>query len=276
MKIGIIDYYLDEWHANSYPKMIREQSGGKVEVAYAYGMIANPFNGRTSEEWCEKYGVECCHTMEEVVEKSDVLLVLAPEYPETHEELSIQALKSGKKTYIDKTFAHTKASAEAIFALAKEYGTPCYSSSALRYAVEYEPYKEQKVLAATMVGGSHYKNYSIHMIEPLVILMGKSVKRVMAMCQQEWTTLMLEWEDGRFATMTCTSAWSEFTTNLLLEDKVADLRITSDFFGAFIEELLHFCETGEVRVPWDETIAIIAIREAGEKAMQQPGTWIEV
>ena len=24
-KIGFIDYYLDEWHANNYPEMIAEQ-----------------------------------------------------------------------------------------------------------------------------------------------------------------------------------------------------------------------------------------------------------
>ena len=39
LKIGFIDYYLDEWHANSYPKMIRDAVGDKLEVAYAYGQI---------------------------------------------------------------------------------------------------------------------------------------------------------------------------------------------------------------------------------------------
>ena len=40
MKLGFIDYYLDEWHANHYPTMLRELSGGEIEVAYAPGAAA--------------------------------------------------------------------------------------------------------------------------------------------------------------------------------------------------------------------------------------------
>ena len=28
MKIGFIDYYLDEWHSNNYPELIAKASGG--------------------------------------------------------------------------------------------------------------------------------------------------------------------------------------------------------------------------------------------------------
>ena len=37
--IGFIDYYLDEWHANNYPKMIQELSQGEMKVSYAYGDV---------------------------------------------------------------------------------------------------------------------------------------------------------------------------------------------------------------------------------------------
>ena len=33
IKIGFIDYYLDEWHANNYPEFIRKASGGKAAAA---------------------------------------------------------------------------------------------------------------------------------------------------------------------------------------------------------------------------------------------------
>ena len=39
MKIGFVDYYLDEWHANNYPQWIREASGGTMEVSLAFGLI---------------------------------------------------------------------------------------------------------------------------------------------------------------------------------------------------------------------------------------------
>lgn len=126
-KIGFIDYYLDEWHANNYPALIRETSGGELEVAYAYGMIDSPLpGGMTTDQWCEKYNIPRCLTIEELIEKSDCLLVLSPDNCEMHEQLCQLPLRSGKLTYVDKTFAPDKETAERLFALAEEYGTPCY------------------------------------------------------------------------------------------------------------------------------------------------------
>ena len=102
-KIGFIDYFLDEWHANNYPKMIKEQSNGEYEVCYAWAKIDSPIGGMTSKEWSEKYNIELLDTMEEVIEKSDVLIVLSPNNPEMHEELCLLPLRSGKRVYIDKT-----------------------------------------------------------------------------------------------------------------------------------------------------------------------------
>ena len=54
------------------------------------------------------------------------------------------------------------------------------------------------------------------------------------------------------------------------------LTVTSDFFGNFIDNLLQFFETGEVPVPQEQTMQVIAIREAGLKAMETPFTWVNV
>lgn len=53
-KIGFIDYYLDEWHANNYPDFIKKQSCGRYEVCCAYGKIDSPIGGMTNEEWSKK------------------------------------------------------------------------------------------------------------------------------------------------------------------------------------------------------------------------------
>ena len=57
MKIGFIDYYLDEWHANNYPAWIEKASNGEYTVAYAYGEIDSPLGGRTTEQWCKESGI---------------------------------------------------------------------------------------------------------------------------------------------------------------------------------------------------------------------------
>lgn len=276
MKIGFIDYYLDEWHANEYPRMIREQSGGRMEVCFAYGMIPSPLSGKTSEEWCRAQGIALCATIEEVVEKSDVLVVLSPDNCEMHEELSRLPLQSGKRTYIDKTFAPTKKAAEAILALAESCGTPCYSTSALRFAAEYQPLCGARVEAAAFQGPNSMDTYGVHQIEPMVMLMKGSVKRVMALQSGKWAQWILEWEGGRVSSMLCTGGDSPFLANLSLEDGCRTVEVKSDFFRVFIDALIAFFETGEVPVPHEETIAVMAIREAALKALERPGEWIAV
>lgn len=44
-KIGLIDYYLDEWHANHYPAWITEANAG-FQVCYAYAEADVPPNRR--------------------------------------------------------------------------------------------------------------------------------------------------------------------------------------------------------------------------------------
>ena len=54
------------------------------------------------------------------------------------------------------------------------------------------------------------------------------------------------------------------------------ITVESDFFAAFIEELCRFYQTGEVRVPHRETLAIMAVRGAGLLAAKTSGVWVDV
>ena len=117
-KIGFIDYYISEWHANNYPKWISEASerlGEDFKVSYAWAELdVSPVDGVTTDEWCEKFGAEKCETLAELCEKSDVILLLAPSNPEKHLQYAKAVLPYGKTTYIDKTFAPDLATAEEI------------------------------------------------------------------------------------------------------------------------------------------------------------------
>ncbi|MDD3833672.1 MAG: hypothetical protein PHR18_07230 [Oscillospiraceae bacterium] len=69
MKIGFIDYFLDEWHANNYIGWIKDASKGQCEVAYAYGMIDSPKGGKSTEQWCSVNNIIKCCTIEELIKK---------------------------------------------------------------------------------------------------------------------------------------------------------------------------------------------------------------
>ena len=126
-KIGFIDLFIDEWHANNYPKWFREaKRSNEFELGYAWE--ESTMEGRRNlQQWCAEMGMTPACSMEEAGEKSDCICVLAPANPEVHERLAAFALKSGKPVYIDKPFAESLATAERIFETAEKYNTPLMS-----------------------------------------------------------------------------------------------------------------------------------------------------
>ena len=275
-KIGFIDYYLDEWHANNYPSLLKEASGGELKVAYAYGMIDCPLGGMTTEQWCKNYGITRCYSIEEVIEKSDCLIVLSPDNCEMHECLCQLPLRSGKPTYVDKTFAPDYAVAKRIFDLAEAFGTPCYSSSALRYAEEYKNVEREKITAINSWGPSVFERYSIHQLEPIMMLMQTPVRRVMYVPAEEWYTVLMDFEDGRQATFSGFLKGSPFMMNIAAGDKTQVVKIESDFFHEFIVDLCDFFRNPSEKVPHKETLSIMAVRGAALRAQKTPGQWVEL
>ena len=279
-KIGCIDYFLDEWHANNYPEFIKTASNGEFEVAYAWGMIDPPkelgAEKISNKAWAEKFGVQLCDTMEEVIEKSDYLIVLSPNNPEMHEELCRKPLSSGKLTYVDKTFAPDPETARRIFAVADASGTQTYSSSALRFAEEYKDFDSFAIDRLYSKGSGTYEMYSIHQIEPIMMIMKANPVRVMYTGTEVHPSMVIEFEDGRCAHMYQAMGEKFEITVVDKENKSMTRRVDSDFFMSFIRDLVEFFKDGKIRAPHEQTVNVIAVREAGLKAMKTPFVWVDV
>ena len=280
MKIGFIDYYLDEWHANNYPELIAKASGGAHQVccAFAYSEPPAEMNLRSNAQWSADYGVELVSSIEEVIERSDCLVVLSPDNPEMHEILCQLPLASGKRTYIDKTFAPDKATAERIFANAEAHNTPCFSSSALRFASELDEIDLSSIYKIYSEGPSSLSVYAIHQIEPIVRLMNCRAKRVMFLGDERHPSYMVQFEDGRLVQMHHRDDKGRtFRITTVTEDnKAVHHEIKSNFFGLFIQSMIRFFETGEAPVTHAQTIDVIAIRAAAIEACGTPFRWIEL
>lgn len=274
-KIGFIDYYLDEWHANEYPAMIARLGGDAFTVAYAYGKIDSPLGGLTNAQWADKYGVTLCDTIEEVVEKSDCLIVLAPDNAEQHVALTECALKSGKPVFIDKTFSATKADAEAIFAFAEAGNAPCFSSSALRFSPKLNAVETDGIRCVVGIGCGAPDQYLVHQLEPIATLMGCDFDSVMYLQNNDVPSWVLRFADGRTAQFTL-STDAPFDFKVCYQDRTVDLMVDDNFFDYEIQKILHMFETGEVAVDHRDTVAIMAAREACLTAMATPFAWVAV
>lgn len=274
-KIGFIDYFLDEWHANNYPEWIERASGGTMKVTCAYGKADSP-NGRGNAAWCSDMGIELLPTIEAVVENSDYLIVLSPDHPEFHEELALIPLQSGKPTYVDKTFAPDRATAIKMFERAAKHNTPLYSSSALRFAPEYKEALGKEIDTICSQGPGKFANYAVHQIEPIVSLMGSEAKRVMSIGTALTPALLIDFAHGRQATIHHMNNSPFLLSAQFASGTSARMSAEEDFFAAFIGNLLQFFHTGITTVEPEETITVITLIEYGLKAMQTPYQWIEL
>lgn len=276
--IGFVDYYLSEWHANNYPVWIREiceKTGKKFCVKYAWAeKEVSPVDGKTTEEWCKTFGAEKCASIEELCEKSDYILVLAPSNPETHLRLAEKVLPFGKRTYIDKTFAPDFATSEKIFDIAKRYNTPFFSTSALRYATELNSLIGSDKIIVTG-GGGNFEEYIIHQIEPAVKVLQAKAASVSAQKQGKQIICRVEFEGGRQATMLYGETMP-FTVCTEKNGVSAYAALNSDYFRALIADILRFFESGEVSFDTEQTKEVMRIREALIKAKSHSGEIIEL
>lgn len=263
-KIGFVDYYISEWHANNYPLWIKEaceKAGLDYIVAYAWAERGvSPFDGRNTDEWCKAFGVTKCETIEELCEKSDVVLVLAPSNPETHLRFAEKVLPYKKRTYIDKTFAPDYATAKKIFDIAEKHGTPFFSSSALRFASELDALVGSDKIIVTG-GGGNFEEYIIHQIEPAVKVLRAKATSVRAQMQGKQVVCSVEFEGGKQATL-CYGEAMPFTVCTEKDGKSAYAALNSDYFRALIKDILRFYESGETSFDTSETKEVMRIREA--------------
>lgn len=286
MRVGFIDYYLDEWHANHYPIWIREQAqrlGLPTEVVCAWADIDSPSGGLTTAQWCEQHQIRQAETQEQLIEQVDCLIVLSPDNPEQHERLSELALRAGKPVYMDKTFAPDAASAQRMFALAQQFSTPLFSSSALRYSSELLAWKQQADSADALKfvatsGPGSYDNYAVHQLEMIVTLLGTGAERIKSVFADHGhgRLFAISYPDGRQASLLQASA-AEFQVNVQSASGQGHfIGNCSHFFNHLIAAIIRFFHTGQLPVRPEETIEIITLLEGGRHALRTPDQWISL
>ena len=223
---------------------------------------------------CQEMGIARCHSVEELIDKSEGLIVLSPDNCEQHEGLCQLPLRSGKPCFVDKTFTPDGATARRLFDIAKSHGTPCFSTSALRFASEYQGLSGVSQLCS--LGGGRVETYVIHQLEPILMLMGDLPERVLFSGSDDLAAFHLRFSQGRLATLHCCQGGAPFQMQVVSGAGNQLIEVTSDFFGAFIQALVAFMQDRQPPVKPEDTLAIMQTRGALLRAMEVPGTWVEV
>ena len=281
LKIGFWDAYLDNWHANYYPDFLRqaiEQYGFDAAVTDAYAFYDLP-GGTSTEAWCVKRNIRR-HTDPAVfLDAVDAIMVIGADDARLHNEIALQPLQSGKPTFVDKTFAPDVRSGMRLFDIARQHGTPVFSTSAQRYCPSITEYLKNHDLPrfVSTVGPHSLDNYAVHQFEPIVALMGIGSVRVKAFeAGENVTQLMIDYGGGRMASfLQSPNPWAEF--NFMVSDGKNGARLASeDFYIPTMKAILQFFETGISPVPEEETLEVLALIDAVRAARLQADTWLSM
>ncbi|MCS7061346.1 MAG: Gfo/Idh/MocA family oxidoreductase [Anaerolineae bacterium] len=257
-RIGFVDDHLDNFHANIFLKIVREDL---VERGFTIaGCLA--IKARQGRAWAGKNGVPYFSDLDEMNAAVDAYMILAPSNPEVHLELCERVLPYGKPTYIDKTFAPDLKTARRIFALADRYKTPVQTTSALRYT-DVQKYVGEVGRAAVqhMIawgGGRSFGEYAIHPVELVVSCMGPKAQRLMRCGSGRQSQLLLDLSGGRTAVINVYTQ-SDTPFAAAVTTQAGTRYIPVDHARLFVDAMaaiLDFFEAGHPTIDRAETLAI--------------------
>jgi hypothetical protein len=294
LRAGIIG--LDTSHVIAFTQLLNdphskgELAGIRVVAGYPGGSSDIPSSrdrvpGYT-KELRDKYGVEIVDSIDDLLKKVDVVLLESVD-GRPHLAQARPVFQARKPVFIDKPVAGTLADAIAIYELAKESGTPCFSSSSLRFTpwiagMRSNP-KVGEVLGCDVFGPCHLEEhhpdlywYGVHGVETLFTIIGtgcQSVTRV----QTEGTDLVAGvWKGGRIGTFRGLRAGkSDYGATVFGSKSIA----TGSGYGGYqplVVEICKFFRSGKPPVSAEETIEIFAFMEAADESKRQGGTPVAI
>jgi predicted dehydrogenase len=286
-RVGIIG--LDTSHSIAFTKALNSPSSGpefggyKVVAAYPYGSrdIESSFKripGYTED--VKKLGVEISGSIEEVLKKSDVIL-LETNDGRPHLEQALQVLKAGKPLFIDKPVAASLSDVIAIYDASKQYKVPVFSASSLRYMESVQAVAKGKV--GKVLGADTYspatleKNhpdlywYGIHGVETLFTVMGMGCKTVSRVHTDSTDIMTGVWNDGRIGTVRGTRS-GQHTYGGTVYGETGDATLGPySGYDSLLVQIIKFFQTGQVPVSPEETLEIYAFMSAADESKRNGG-----
>jgi hypothetical protein len=283
LRIGIIG--LDTSHAIAFTDLLNkadnppELAGCKVVAVYPKG--SPDIESSTSRvpdytKQMQAKGVEIVDSIDALLAKVDCVL-LETNDGRPHLEQLIPCLKAKKRTFIDKPIAGTLADAVAIFEVAKHYGVPVWSSSALRFGKNTQAARAGALGTIAHAEASSPASlekthpdlfwYGIHGCEALFTVLGPNCLTAQRSTEDGLIVVTGKWEANRTGVFREGKGYSGFAEGENAKGPVGSY----DGYQPLVVEIVKYFRTGEVPVPPEETLALYAFMEAADESKRQDG-----
>ena len=278
----------DTSHVPAFAEILRSHPEWKITFVAAFkgGSPDIPASANRVEGFArtahEKFGVELVESIDALLAKVDVVLLTSVD-GRSHLAQAAPVLKAGKRVFIDKPLAASLEDVHRIVQLARQTGTPFFSSSSTRFRPGVSRLSDNRdVGRVTKVQATYALNrlefhpdlfyYGIHGVEALYAVMGTGCGAVSRRIERDADITTCTWQDGRIGIyhgtlkpaphMPLLHVWRE--------------RVTTDIAGAgnyeeMLRAIAEFFHTG--RVPFDvaETIEMFEFMTAADLSKERNG-----
>lgn len=287
LKAGIIG--LDTSHVIAFTKLLNDPnaSGDLADVRVVAGYPGGSPDLPSSRDRVGNYteqlrgmGVEICDSIDELLEKVDVVLLESVD-GRPHLAQVRPVFAAGKPVYIDKPLAGSLADAVEIVRLSKKHNVPFFSSSSTRFSSGFQAARKgtsgfgrvkRCVAFSPMHLEPHHPDlfwYGIHGVEILFTIMGPGCKTVTRVAQDKVVGV---WEDGREGTFLAKNGYGATVEGTGGSGSAGEY----EGYGPLVVEIARFFKTGKPPVSVQETLEIYAFMEAGDESKRQGGAPVSV
>ncbi len=231
-------------------------------------------------EWAERLADVC--SIPEVVDDPDACaqdvdaVVIVDDGSGDHCRYAVTPLKQGVPTFCDKPLAMTAKRAKEIADLAKETGTPFMSASSLRFvpdilALRGEVPQLGDIHLATTICGNELVYYGIHALSMAYAVLGRGAVSCVNVGQEGRNIVRIRFASGRDVVLLVAERpymRAGYQINLygLKGWRTVSPDLT-DLYLYLLERFLALVRDGEVSVPIDEEVEVIAALEAGKRSL---------
>jgi hypothetical protein len=291
-KIGLIG--LDTSHSPAFTKIINnpanpKMTGFRVAYAYPYGTTKIESSASRIPQYTEEIkalGIEVTETLSELIEKSDVVMLLTNDGT-LHLEQVLPVLKAKKTVYIDKPVAARLDDVIRIYEAVRASGVPMFSSSPLRY-IEGAQNVRYKDAVGKVIGADAYSPqktepshtdlywYGIHGVEILFTMMGPGCEFVQRMTEKEQDIVIGKWKDGRVGTYRGDVHGRQYYGGTAYG--TSGVLPVGPFTGYnnLVETIVQFFRDKKPPVSEQETLEIYTFMEAADESKKNGGNWVNM
>lgn len=292
-RVGIIG--LDTSHSIAFTKAMNDSNadpklnGYKVVAAYPFGSKTIESSSKRIPGYIDevkKLGVTITDSIAELLDQVDVVL-LETNDGRLHLEQVIPVFKAGKRVFIDKPIAASLADTKAIFAAAKQYNVPTFSSSSLRY-VENIPDLAAGKLIGDITGADTFAPatlesthpdlfwYGIHGVEMLFALLGTGCQEVRRIYGEGTDIVVGTWSDGRVGVFRGIRNGKGGFGGMAYGTKGQQTIGSYKGYLPLLYHVVNYFDTGIVPVSPAETTELVAFMEAADESKRRGGAAVNV